>query len=142
MKVYADTSVLVAWFHPQDEFAPAVTDWCRERPLEFFWNALLRAELRHNLRRLRGSYAATAWQAYRASEGTGRLRLTSHRLADIAEWADDVSARFSGQTSAGTWDCAHVAIAQHLRAEAFITCDSAQAELARLAGLRGVHLFE
>lgn len=42
------------WFHPADEFAPAVTAWCRERAPEFSWNPLLRIELRHNLRRLSG----------------------------------------------------------------------------------------
>ncbi len=36
MKIYADTSALMAWFNPADEFAPAVTSWCRERGPEFF----------------------------------------------------------------------------------------------------------
>jgi predicted nucleic acid-binding protein len=30
MKIYADTSALIAWFHPADEFARVVTDWRRE----------------------------------------------------------------------------------------------------------------
>jgi len=54
MKIYADTSALIAWFNPADEFAPAVTSWCRARSPEFYWNPLLRLELRHNLRRLSG----------------------------------------------------------------------------------------
>jgi len=58
MRIYADTSALIAWFNPADEFAPAVTSWCRERAPEFSWNPLLRNELRHNLRRLSGKYAA------------------------------------------------------------------------------------
>jgi len=41
MRIYADTSVLIAWFHPADEFALAVTTWCRERNPEFIWNPLL-----------------------------------------------------------------------------------------------------
>jgi len=41
-----------------------------------------------------------------------------------------------------TWDFVHVAAAQHVRAEAFITYDAAQAELARAAGLTEVHLFK
>ena len=80
MNLYADTSALIAWFHPADKFAPAVTSWCRERTPEFCWNPLLRIELRHNLRRLSGNYAAVAWHAYRASETSIRLRLGSHRL--------------------------------------------------------------
>jgi predicted nucleic acid-binding protein len=142
MKIYADTSVLIAWFHPADEFAQAVTDWCRERSPEFSWNPLLRIELRHNLRRLSGKYAAPAWHAYRASETSWKLRLEIHRLADLLERGDELSARHAQRSHAGTWDFVHVAAAQHVRAEAFITCDTAQAELARVAGLTRVHLFK
>ena len=142
MKIYADTSVLIAWFHPADEFAEAVTKWCRNAAQDFSWNILLRAELRHNLRRLSTAYATVAWQAYRASEATGRLRLDVAKPGDLLEWGDELSARHSRKTTAGTWDCVHVAAAQHSRSEIFITCDVAQAELARLAGLEKVHLFQ
>jgi predicted nucleic acid-binding protein len=142
VRIYADTSALIAWFHPADEFAPAVTTWCRDRSPDFCWNPLLRVELRHNLRRLAGTYAATAWHAYRASETFQRLKLASHRLPDMLEWGDELSARHAQAASAGTWDFVHVAAAQHARAEVFITCDVAQAELARLAGLPEVHLFK
>ena len=141
MKVYADTSVLIAWFYPSDEFAASVTDWCRDRVSEFCWNPLLRVELRHNLRRLSGKYASVAWHAYRASETSNRLRLGLHRLPDLLEWGDELSARQASKTAAGTWDCVHVAAAQHARAQIFATCDVAQAELAQLAGLPKVHLF-
>lgn len=142
MKIYADTSALIAWFHPADEFAPAVTDWCRDRSPEFSWNPLLRMELRHNLRRLSGKYAAQAWHAYRASETTRKLRLEIHRLTDLLEWGDELSARHAQSCHAGAWDFVHVAVAPHVRAEMFITCDAAQAELARVAGLSQVHLFK
>lgn len=142
MKIYADTSALIAWFHPVDEFALAVTTWCRERAPEFSWNLLLRMELRHNLRRLSGKYAAAAWHAYRASETSHRLRLESHRLPDLLEWGDELSARYVQGSPAGTWDFVHVAAAQHVRAEVLITCDVAQAQLARVAGLAQVQLFK
>jgi predicted nucleic acid-binding protein len=142
MKIYADTSALVAWFNPADEFAPVVTAWCRERAPEFHWNPLLRVELRHNLRRLSGKYAAIAWHAYRASETSPRLKLGIHRLSDLLEWGDELSARHAKHSTAGTWDFVHIAAVQHVRAEIFITCDGAQAELARTAGLRRVHLFK
>jgi predicted nucleic acid-binding protein len=142
MKIYADTSVLVAWFHPADEFAVAVTTWCRSRSPEFFWNPLLRAELRHNLRRLSGEYAAVAWHSYRAAETSNRLRPGLHRLPDMLEWGDELSARHAAHSMAGTWDFVHVAAAQHARPQIFITCDVAQAQLARLAGLPSVHLFK
>jgi predicted nucleic acid-binding protein len=53
-----------------------------------------------------------------------------------------LSARRASNSAAGTWDFVHVAAAQHVRAEAFITCDAAQAELARVAGLTQVQLFK
>ena len=141
MRIYADTSALIAWFHPADEFAQAVTDWCRERSPEFSWNPLLRMELRHNLRRLSGKYAAAAWHAYRASETSRELRLEILHLSGHLERSDELSARHAQSSQAGTWDFVHVAAAQHVRAEIFITCDAAQAELARVAGLARVHLF-
>ena len=141
MKIYADTSALIAWFNPADQFAPAVTAWCRERTPEFCWNPVLRAELRHNLRRLSGKYAAVAWHAYRAAETSHRLKAGVHRPADLLEWGDELSARYASDFTAGTWDYVHVAAAQHLRAEIFITCDVVQSEVAGVAGVP-VHLFE
>jgi predicted nucleic acid-binding protein len=141
MRIYADTSALIAWFHPADEFARAVTDWCGEQSPEFSWNALLRMELRHNLRRLQGKYAALAWHAYRASETSRKLKLELHRLSDLLERGDELSARHATKSQAGTWDFVHVAAALHVRSEVFITCDAAQAELARVAGLTQVRLF-
>ena len=142
MKIYADTSALIAWFHPADEGAVAVTTWCRGRAPQFCWNALLRVELRHNLRRLSGRYAAVAWHAYRASETSFRLRTSPTRLADLLEWGDELSARHAKNSPAGTWDFVHVAAAQHEAAEVFITCDMAQGELARSVGLQSVRVFD
>ncbi len=141
MRVYGDTSVLVAWFHPADAFAIPVTEWCRAQTAEFCWNLLLRLELRHNLRRLTGGYASLAWHAYRASETSHRLRLGVEPLNHLLEWGDELSARLAERTPAGTWDCVHVAAALHSRAPVFATCDAAQAQLARLAKVPRVHLF-
>lgn len=135
MKIYADTSALLAWFNPADEFAVVVTSWCRERTPEFYWNPLLRIELRHNLRLIPGTYSAIAWHAYRASETSQRLKLGIHRMPDLLEWGDELSARHARESTAGTWDFIHVAAAQRARAEIFVTCDAAQADLARIAGL-------
>ena len=142
MIIYADTSVLIAWFHPADAFALKVTTWCRANGPDFHWNSLLRAELRHNLRRLTGSYSAVAWQAYRASETARRLSPAKERMSDILEWADELSARLAGKTPCGTWDCAHVATALNTSTDVFATCDIAQARLAELAGIEHVKLFK
>jgi predicted nucleic acid-binding protein len=141
MNVYADTSALLAWFHPADPFAVSMTKWCRDKQPEFCWNEFLRAELRHNLRRLKGRYAAVAWHAYRASESAKRLRLDSHSAAKFFDWADELSSRHASSSDAGTWDFVHVAAAQNLQVDVFVTCDSAQAEVARRAGMT-VHLLQ
>ena len=48
MITYADSSVLVAWFHADDEFALPVTKWVQEEVTDFIWNPVLRLEVRHN----------------------------------------------------------------------------------------------
>jgi predicted nucleic acid-binding protein len=142
MKIYADTSVLVAWFHPADAFALPVTKWCSSHGPDFSWNLFLRAELRHNLRKLATDYAPVAWQAYRASESGRRLVLERERLPEILEWADELSARHAAKNVCGTWDCVHVAAALHTKADVFATCDLAQADLARLVGISQIKLFK
>jgi predicted nucleic acid-binding protein len=142
MKIYADTSVLLAWFYPADTFAPTVTQWLRVNGPDLSWNIFLRAELRHNLRKLTDEYGAVAWQAYRASEAARKLALERERAHEILEWADEMSARHAAKTKCGTWDCVHVAAALHTNPDMFATCDSAQAELARLAGIRKIKLFK
>src|SRR5438034_10550427 len=90
MITYADSSALIAWFHPQDEFALQVTLWVKENVTDFVWNPILRAEVRHNLRKIRSSYARTAWNALRASEKGGRLSYGREKLQDLLEHADDL----------------------------------------------------
>jgi hypothetical protein len=99
-------------------------------------------ELRHNLRRLSGKYASIDWHAYQGSETSNRLRLALERSSDLFEWGDELSSWLAVRTTAGTWDCVHVAAAQHYRAPVFATCDAAQAELARLVRLRRVQCFQ
>jgi predicted nucleic acid-binding protein len=141
MKVYADTSVLVAWFYPADLFAEPVTLWHRRESVEFVWNPILRAELRHSLRTIPGIYAGIAWRAYSMAESGGLLKLERYGVNDLIAAADELSARFAGQITCGTWDWVHVAAAQILGAP-FVTCDAAQAELASLVGIDEVTFFQ
>ena len=137
--IYADSSALIAWFHPRDKFSLQVVPWLRERGPELAWNLALRLELRHHLRRVTSNYRETAWHAYRAAETTGRLLLDRASLAVLFEEADELSARHH-RTSCGSWDCLHVAAGLRSRVEWFATADSHQATLARAAGLQ-VKLF-
>lgn len=140
MITYADSSVLVAWFHADDQFAQEVTQWVREHVTEFVWNPFLRAEVRHNLRKLKTPYARTAWNALRASERSGRLLLGRVRIHDLLEAADELSAEKANAVPAGTWDFLHVAAAIHIKAHCFATCDRMQADLALQSGFAGEKL--
>ena len=142
MITYADSSVLIAWFHPDDEFAGPVTPWVREHVTDFIWNPILRAEVRHNLRKMRSPYARTAWNAYRAAESNHRLTFGRERLADLLAQTDELSAEQAALVPASTWDFFHVAAALHARVACFATCDKLQAELATESGLPKVKLFK
>jgi predicted nucleic acid-binding protein len=143
MNVYADTSVLIAWFHADDFFATQVTPWVQENVTDFIWNSALRAEVRHNLRQLKTSYAGSAWNALRSAENGGRLTIGRERLTDIFNAADELSAEKANVISAGTWDYFHVAAALAAEAECFATCDQLQADLAKASGgFRLVKLFK
>src|SRR5712671_2819069 len=130
MITYADSSVLLAWFHPDDEFARPVTEWMRNNMTDLLWNPILRLEVRHNLRSLRSAYARTAWNALRAAEKS-RLRFGREHIRDLLDDADELSAKHGAIIPAGTWDFFHIAAAIAQRAEAFVTCDKLQADLAR-----------
>lgn len=134
MNVYADTSVLIAWFHADDLFAKQVTPWVQENVTDFIWNSALRAEVRHNLRQLKTSYTRSAWNALRAAENSGRLTIGREKLNQLLNAADELSAEKAKEIPAGTWDYVHVAAAIAAGADCFATCDQMQADLAKASG--------
>jgi predicted nucleic acid-binding protein len=143
MNVYADTSVLIAWFHADDLFAKQVTPWVQKNVTDFIWNSVLRAEVRHNLRQLDTSYARAAWNALRATEVSGRLNIGREKLSQLIDAADDLSAEKATMIPAGTWDYFHVAAALAAEADCFATCDQLQGDLAKASGgFREVKLFK
>jgi predicted nucleic acid-binding protein len=140
--VYADTSVLYAFFHPDDEFFASVTAEVRRSSPDFVYWSFLRFELRHNLRQARiDSDGETAWRALRAAERTqARLRWEPNLKSDsVLEAADDLSGQFALGSDAGSADFLHIAAARRLKvlsgATVFWTCDDAQADVARAVGL-------
>ncbi len=145
--VYADTSALFAYLHPRDEFAGVVTAATRAAAPDFVYWALLRFELRHNLRRARTDrYGEIAWRALRAAERTrNRLRWEDLSCERVLESADNLSEDCALETEAGSADLIHAAaarkIAQTSGIDEFWTCDQAQAAAARKAGLT-TRLFE
>ena len=143
MIVYADASVLIAWFYADDAFAKQVTPWIQEHVTDFVWNPVLRAEIRHNLRQLEGSYARAAWNALNSAENSGRMSLSRKSLHQLFNAADELSAEKAKAIPAGTWDYFHVAAGLAAGVDCFATCDALQAELAKAsAGFKQVKLFK
>jgi predicted nucleic acid-binding protein len=141
--VYADSSVLFAWFHPHDEFSALVDTAVQKQSPDFVYWPFLRFELRHNLRMTRvDSDGEVAWRALRAAEKTAsRLRWQADLAADkMLDAADELSADKSNQFDCGSADYLHVAAARRLNLlngiDEFWTCDTAQAALAKAAGLK------
>jgi predicted nucleic acid-binding protein len=134
MNVYADTSVLIALFLPEDAFSEQVNDWVGNNDVELIWNLGLRNEVRHNLRKFNSSYSRTAWNALRAAENSGRLTIGREKLNQLLDAADDLSAEKATKIPAGTWDYFHVAAALADDADCFATCDQLQADLAEACG--------
>ena len=146
--VYADSSVLFAYFHPLDEFS-AIVDAAVQRDFpDFVYWPFLRFELRHNLRLSRvDPDGEVAWRALRAAEKTAsRLRwqpeLTADKMLDAAE---ELSADKSKEFDCGSADYLHVAAARRLNLlngiDEFWTCDTTQGRLAKATGLK-TRLFE
>jgi predicted nucleic acid-binding protein len=146
--VYADSSVLFAYFHPNDEFSIAVDAAVKKNSPDFVYWPFLRFELRHNLRLTRtDSYGELAWRALRAAEKTSsRLRWQAELTADkMLDAAEELSADKSSEFDCGSADYLHVAAARRLNLlngiDEFWTCDTAQAGLAKAAGFK-TRLFQ
>ena len=146
--VYADSSALFAYLHPNDAFSAVVDAAVRKSPPDFVYWPWLRFELRHVLRGSRVDAAGeAAWRALRAAEQTqARLRWQADLTADkLLDAADELSGENSGKIDCGSGDFLHVAAARRLNRLAelkeFWTCDAAQAALAKKSGLK-VKLFE
>ena len=146
--VYADSSVLFAWFHPHDEFSAVVDAAVQKQSPDFVYWPFLRFELRHNLRLTRvDADGEVAWRALRAAEKTAsRLRWQAELTADkMLDAAEELSADKLSKFDCGSADYLHVAAARRLNLlngiDEFWTCDNAQAALAKAAGLK-TRLFE
>lgn len=139
---YADSSVLFAWFYLPDQFNAVVTGWLRDRGVDFLSNEVLRLEVRHNLRLVRGTPdGETAWRALQVAErSAARIRHERIDLERTFAEADALSRRLGQAHPCGAMDVFHVAAAIAYETPLFLTCDAGQADLASAAGLK-VHGF-
>lgn len=136
--VYADSSVLFGWFYLPDEFNAVVTDWMQAHRADFLYNEVLRLEVRHNLRLVRGDPdGETAWRALQVAErSAARMRHERIDLERTFAQADTLSRRWGQSSPCGAMDVFHVAAALAQEAPLFLTCDAVQAAFAKLAGLK------
>jgi predicted nucleic acid-binding protein len=139
--IYADTSVLFAHFHPDDELSRVVDSAVQQDTPDFIYWSFLKFELRHNLRQANTDNNGTAaWRALRAAENTRtRLRWQDLNTDKLIENADHLSLQHSKGNGAGAADWLHVAAALKISFLAgfdeFWTGDKEQAAAATLAGL-------
>jgi hypothetical protein len=115
----------------------------QKKSADFVYWAFLRFELHHNLRLSRlDSDGEVAWRALRAAEKTAsRLRWQSELTADkVLDAAEELSADQLSKFGCGSADYLHVAAARRANLlngiDEFWTCDTAQAGLAKAAGLK------
>lgn len=80
-------------------------------------------------------------ERFRAVEQSAKLLLRKNLTASLLDDLDDLSARLAQTIDAGTWDFFHVAAAARVGCDFFATCDQAQAEVAKRAGLK-VKIFK
>lgn len=138
MPIYADTSALVALFHPQDCFSAAVNSRVQRHSPAVLYPPWLRFEVRHILEMARtGTYGETGWMALLAAE-RHVLKGVKDDWLTVIQSATALSSRYSKSHPCGAVDVLHVASALAFNAEEFWTCDEAQAEFAKATGLKTV----
>lgn len=141
--IYADSSVIVALMRPHDVRGRTIRQALQAQDRRVYYGAAQALEVRHVLRRLRGTPdGEAAWQALRASEQSVAIfEPISRSLKSSFSDAEALDSRLSGKTGCGAWDLYHIALALALKAEAFWTADQAQRDAALAAGGIQVRYF-
>jgi predicted nucleic acid-binding protein len=140
MTHYLDTSAFIALFDPANPHCRHVLAWReKQRIVTPSYNRMLQLESRHYLRRLAHSYAGVAWNAFRAFESAKLYEWERLDLARLFEQAEDLSQEHKPNLQCGFWDLCHIVAARKADL-AFVTCDKAQSEAARLIGVKTTYV--
>jgi predicted nucleic acid-binding protein len=149
--IYADTSFLVAAHVRRDNFHKAAIEYYeREQEQIWLWSPWHRIEVynsirqlvRHPERRRRLSLAEAKALIHRL-ETDVRLGYLTHLEADwrdVLRTAHEISIAHSFVLACRAPDLLHVAYANELAAEAFVSFDDDQLALASASGLKSVRL--
>jgi len=141
--IYADSSVLVALMRPYDVRGRMIRQALQARGQRLYYGAAHALEVRHVLRRLRGTPDGdAAWQALRACEQAAAIfEPISRSLKSSFADAETLGSRLSGGSGCGAWDLYHIALAIALKADEFWTADDAQRDAALATGEIHVRYF-
>lgn len=141
MPAYADTSFLVALYSPEVDAVKALT-WVQRAKESLPFTPFHRHELRTalRLRVFRGDLTpAQRKEAFREIESDLRDNILTHT---VVPWtaafreAETIAESHAETIGVRSLDLLHVGIALALRATHFLTFDSRQAQLAKVAGLK------
>lgn len=147
MIAFADTSVLCGLLHEQST-TPDAEALFAELAAPLTLSTLVAFEFRQSARLQSFRFGADRTQGWSARETEKMLAQFDANLAagafvysavswpDVHALAERLSAEHTIQGGHRTLDVLHVATAVHARADLFCTLDSAQAALARAAGLK------
>ena len=142
--IYADTSFWVALRMAIEKNHSAARSFLIENEDEdFIWSPWNRTETFNTIRQLALDKISEgdARQAVASLERDARLGYYVHREADwreVLRAANEISAQHAFAVSCRAADLLHVAYAQELVAEIFVSFDEDQIELAKAAGLNAV----
>ena len=147
MIAFADTSFLCALHVPLEHSTKAIS-WYRRKRGELVISGLVAFEFRQSLRlqvfrhnsdRNIGfdvGRADAALAQFDANLQAGAFRVAAIEMADVLDRAERLSARWTEHGGYRSLDVLHIATAQHLKADRFLSFDSHQRRLAESAGLK------
>ncbi len=147
MIAFADISFVCALHVPLAHSAKAVTWYRRKRGtllisglVVFEFRQSVRLQVfRHNADRSIGfdaGLADVALAQFDENLQAGAFQLAAIEMADVLDLAERLSVRHTEAGGYRSLDVLHVATAQHLKADRFLTFDASQRELAQAAGLK------
>lgn len=147
MIAFADTSFVCALHVPLVHSSKAVTWYRRKRGallisglVVFEFRQSVRLQVfRHNADRSVGfdvGLGDAALAQFNANLEAGAFQLAAVEMADVLDLAERLSARHTEERGYRSLDMLHVATAQHLKADRFLSFDAQQRELATAAGLK------
>ena len=141
MTLYADTSFLYSYYST-DTNSTRADLWRQANVVPLPWTVLHRLELRNALglavfqQRATANETAEAWKTVEHDLATSLMVERTLSLAGLYQEAEKLAANHTAVTGTRSLDILHVAAAQQLGADEFVTFDQRQMALANRVGLK------